>query len=137
MQDVPADLRYTPSHEWVRLEEDGTLVVGITEYAQNLLGDLVFIELPEIESEVQAGDEIAVVESVKAASDVYAPIGGEIVEVNEALIDMPGTVNNDPYGDGWLFRIKPYNEREYDKLMRAEQYREQIANEESVEDDES
>lgn len=126
MNKTPEDLKYASTHEWVRLEEDGTVTVGITDHAQEMLGDLVYVELPDLEEELRAGEECAVVESVKAASDVYAPISGEIIEVNDVLQDMPGAVNSDPYGDGWLFRIKPSNEAELDNLMSAAAYNEQI-----------
>ena len=107
MSNVPTELKYTKSHEWVRSEADGTITVGVTEHAQDLLGDMVFIELPEAGSRVSANDECAVVESVKAASDVYAPADGEITAVNEQLQDVPEQVNKDPYGEGWLFRMRP------------------------------
>jgi glycine cleavage system H protein len=122
MSDVPGDLRYTKDHEWVRVEADGNLRVGITDHAQKALGELVFVETPEIGSEVTAGDACAVVESVKAASDVYSPVGGEVVGVNEALTDAPEAVNQDPYGDGWLFLIKPGNSSEVDPLLDAAKY---------------
>lgn len=127
MSNVPSDLLYTKSHEWVRREADGTVTVGITHHAQELLGDLVFVETPEVGSNFDAGDDCAVVESVKAASDVYAPIGGEVVESNELLANAPETINAEPYGDGWIFRIKPSDAAELDDLMDAEAYSEQIA----------
>jgi glycine cleavage system H protein len=105
MSQIPEDLRYTKSHEWVRMDGDEA-VVGITDHAQELLGDLVFVELPEVGRQVQASEEFGVVESVKAASDVYAPLAGEVTAVNEALTDAPETINNDPYGDGWMVRIR-------------------------------
>jgi len=107
MSELPGDLLYTSEHEWLRREEDGTVTVGITDHAQGALGDLVYVELPEVGQEVEAGGEMAVVESVKAASDVYAPISGEVVAVNESLADDPEQVNADPYGDGWIVRIAP------------------------------
>ena len=107
MSELPGDLRYTDEHEWLRQEEDGTVTIGITDHAQSALGDLVYVELPEVGQDVEAGGEMAVVESVKAASDVYAPVGGEVVAVNEALSDDPEKVNADPYGDGWIVRLKP------------------------------
>ena len=107
MSELPGDLRYTDEHEWLRPEEDGTVTVGITDHAQSALGDLVYVELPEVGQEIEEGGEMAVVESVKAASDVYAPVGGEVVAVNEALSDDPEKVNADPYGDGWIVRLKP------------------------------
>lgn len=130
MSNIPSDLRFAKTHEWVRQEEDGTLTVGISDYAQSLLGDLVFVELAEIENEVKAGDDCSVVESVKAASDIYAPVSGEIVEVNEALDDSPEIVNTDPYGDGWLFKLRPVDKDEIAELLDAESYAEHIAAEE-------
>ncbi|MBS9780036.1 MAG: glycine cleavage system protein GcvH [Moraxellaceae bacterium] len=128
MSNVPAELKYVASHEWLRKEEDGTITVGITEHAQDLLGDIVFVELPEVGDEVSADDEVAVVESVKAASDVYAPIAGEIVAINENLEDEPEMVNSDPYGDGWFFRIKPKNDADYDSqfILTADEYKEEL-----------
>ena len=120
MSQIPADLKYVASHEWLRQEADGTLTIGITDHAQDLLGDIVYVELPEVGATVEADDEIAVVESVKAASDVYAPIAGEIIEINNALIDAPETINSDPYGDGWFFKIRPDNADDYDGLMDAD-----------------
>ena len=107
MGELPGDLEYTAEHEWLRKEEDGTVTIGITDHAQSALGDLVYVELPEVGQEVETGGEMAVVESVKAASDVYAPISGEVVEVNEELSDDPEKINADPYGDGWIVRIRP------------------------------
>lgn len=112
MSELPGDLRYTDEHEWLRQEEDGTVTVGITDHAQNALGDLVYVELPEIGQEVEAGGEMAVVESVKAASDVYAPVGGEVVAVNDSLTDDPERINGDPYGDGWIVRLNPSGGRD-------------------------
>ncbi|WP_166109738.1 glycine cleavage system protein GcvH [Pseudoalteromonas sp. Z9A5] len=122
MSNIPSELKYAPSHEWVRSEGDGTFTVGISEHAQELLGDMVFVELPEVGDAVDAGEDCAVAESVKAASDIYAPISGEIVAINEELEDSPETVNNDAYGDGWLFRIKASDESELDNLLDAEGY---------------
>ena len=107
MSNVPAELKYIASHEWLRLEDDGTVTVGITDHAQDLLGDVVFVELPDVGDTIAVDDEISVVESVKAASDVYAPISGEVVAINEALEDDPEIINSDPYGEGWFFRMKP------------------------------
>ncbi len=126
MSNTPADLKYVASHEWLRLEDDGVVTVGITEHAQDLLGDIVYVELPEVGANVEADDEIAVVESVKAASDVYAPIAGEIVEINEALVDAPETINQDPYGEGWFFKIKPANVDDYNNLMDADEYQDSL-----------
>ena len=106
MSNIPADLKYVASHEWLKLEDDGIITVGITDHAQDLLGDVVFVELPEVGRTVSADEEIAVVESVKAASDVYAPIAGEIVEINDELVDSPELANEDPYGKAWFFKIK-------------------------------
>ena len=130
MSEIPGELRYASSHEWVRMEEDGTAVIGITQHAQDALGDLVFVELPEVGDSVEVGDEAGVVESVKAASDIYAPVSGEIVAVNENLEDSPELVNQDPYGDGWLFRVKVANTEEWDELLTADQYSEQLESEE-------
>lgn len=126
MSNIPAELKYVASHEWLRQEDDGTITVGITEHAQDLLGDIVYVELPEVGENVSADDEIAVVESVKAASDVYAPISGEIVAINEELEDAPETINTDPYGDGWFFRIKPDNAEDFDGLLSADDYKNEL-----------
>jgi glycine cleavage system H protein len=107
MSELPGDLRYTSEHEWLRKEDDGSVTIGITDHAQAALGDLVYVELPELDQDVESGDEMAVVESVKAASDVYAPIAGTVIEINEILADDPEKINEDPYGDGWIVRIRP------------------------------
>ncbi|HEX6260522.1 MAG TPA: glycine cleavage system protein GcvH [Woeseiaceae bacterium] len=107
MSELPGDLRYTSEHEWLRKEEDGSVTIGITDHAQSALGDLVFVELPEMGQELEAGGEMAVVESVKAASDVYAPVSGTVLEVNSALADDPEKINADPYGEGWIVRMQP------------------------------
>ncbi|RUO75319.1 glycine cleavage system protein GcvH [Idiomarina seosinensis] len=122
MSNIPADLKYASTHEWVRDEGDGTFTIGITEHAQDLLGDMVFVELPDVGDKVETGDDIAVAESVKAASDIYAPISGEVVAVNEELEDSPETVNNDPFGDGWLFKIKAEDSSELQNLLDADAY---------------
>ena len=122
MSNIPSDLKYVASHEWLRLEADGTITVGITDHAQDALGDVVFVELPEVGTTVEADQEIAVVESVKAASDVYAPISGEIVAVNTELESSPELVNSAPYTDGWLFSIKASDESELASLLDAEGY---------------
>lgn len=127
MSDIPSELRFADSHEWVEMLEDGLVRVGISDHAQEQLGDLVFVELPEEDAEITKGEACAVVESVKAASDVYAPVTGEIVGINEALADSPETINNDPYGDGWLFTVKPSDEGELDELMDAEAYAEHVS----------
>ena len=124
MSNIPAELRYSESHEWAELLDDGLVRVGISDHAQEQLGDLVFVELPEEGTEVSKGEACAVVESVKAASDIYSPISGEVVKVNEALTDTPEMVNNDSYGDGWLFTIKPSDVDELEELMDADAYRE-------------
>ncbi len=122
----PEALRYTATHEWIRLEPDGSLTVGITDFAQDMLGELVFVELPEPGRRLKAGEESAVVESVKAASDVYAPVGGEVIEANRALVDEPNRVNKDPYG-AWLYRIKPEGPPDLSKLLDADAYRRGLA----------
>lgn len=122
MSDTPSELRYASSHEWTRQEADGTVTVGITNHAQDALGDVVFVELPEVGRQVRAGEECAVVESVKAASDIYAPVSGEVLAANEALVDTPELLNNDPYGAAWLFRIQPTDAGELDQLLDAEGY---------------
>ena len=126
MSEIPTDLKYRESHEWVREDDAEGVAVGITDHAQAELGDMVFIELPEPGMSYAQGDACAVVESVKAASDIYAPLSGEVVEVNEALEDDPGLVNNDPYGDGWLFRLEPSDPSELEGLMDADAYSEAI-----------
>ncbi len=126
MSDVPAELRYTKSHEWVREEDDGTVTVGITDHAQGLLGDLVFVELPEVGADMAVDDACCVIESVKAASDVYMPISGEIVEVNELLNDEPEIINSSPFDDGWIFKVQPSAEQELDNLMDADSYQAEI-----------
>ncbi|CAM3863300.1 MULTISPECIES: glycine cleavage system protein GcvH [Xenorhabdus] len=123
MSHVPVELKYTESHEWVRSEGNGEYTVGITEHAQNLLGDMVFVDLPEIGTEVNSGDDCAVVESVKAASDIYAPVSGKIIAVNPDLESSPELVNSEPYNEGWLFRIKITDESELANLLDAESYR--------------
>lgn len=121
MSNVPTELKYTKSHEWVAIDGD-TATVGITDHAQDLLGDMVFIELPEVGDTLEAGKECAVVESVKAASDVYSPLSGEVVEVNETLTDSPETVNSEPYSGGWLFKVKMSNAAEADGMLDAAAY---------------
>lgn len=124
MSDTPEDLYYASSHEWVKPGDDGVATVGISDYAQNELGDVVFVELPEVGIQVSARDEVSVVESVKTASDIYAPVSGEIVAVNEDLNDSPETINSSPYDDGWIFKIRMSNEEELKELLGAEEYRE-------------
>lgn len=122
MSNIPANLKYASSHEWLRADGDGVYTVGITEHAQELLGDMVFVELPEVGDTVGQGDDCAVAESVKAASDIYAPVSGEIVAVNDALSDSPELVNSSPYEDGWMFKIKIANEAELSALLDAAGY---------------
>jgi glycine cleavage system H protein len=129
---IPTDLRYAETHEWVRLQEDGIVTVGITDHAQHLLGDLVFVELPEVGRTLSAAESCAVVESVKAASDVYSPVDGVIVEVNELLADNPELINEDPYGEGWILRLK--TSAKLDGLLDAAAY-EAIAVDEDEDDD--
>jgi glycine cleavage system H protein len=128
--DVPNELSYTESHEWVRVDEDGIATIGITDHAQEMLGDLVFVELPEVGTELGVGSECAVVESVKAASDVYSPVSGEVVEANEVLADAPETINQDAYEEGWIFRVRLSNPAEVDALMDADSYAEHCEAEE-------
>lgn len=130
MSNVPVELKYTKDHEWIRVMDDGNLMIGITEHAQDLLGDMVFIETPESGSKFEAGQSCAVVESVKAASDVYCPIAGEVIEGNEALADAPEMVNSDPFEGGWLFKVKPDDASSIDELMDADAYTELLASEE-------
>lgn len=131
MSNIPRELRYLSSHEWVRLEEDGqTATIGITDHAQDLLGDVVFVELPELDSVISAGDEAGVVESVKAASDIFSPVSGTVIEINEALEDSPELVNSDPYDDGWFFKIKLSDVDEFDTLLGADEYAEVCESEE-------
>ncbi|ARD43226.1 MULTISPECIES: glycine cleavage system protein GcvH [Colwelliaceae] len=122
MSNIPSELKYATSHEWVRNEGNGVVTVGITEHAQGLLGDMVFVELPEVGDTVSTGDDVAVAESVKAASDIYAPVTGEVIEVNEDLEDSPELVNSDAFGDGWLFKLKIEDEGELENLLDAEGY---------------
>ena len=122
MSKIPSELRYVASHEWVRTESDGTVTVGITEHAQDLLGDMVFVELPDVDDEISTGDDVAVAESVKAASDIYAPISGKVIEVNEDLEDSPELVNSDAFGAGWLFKVQLDDASELDALLDAEGY---------------
>jgi glycine cleavage system H protein len=129
MSDIPVDLKYAKTHEWAHMNDDGSVTVGISDSAQDQLGDMVFVEVPETGQSVAAEEACAVVESVKAASDVYAPIAGEIVEVNEGLADSPETVNTDVYGEGWIFRMTPTDKAQLDKLMDAETYESFLASE--------
>lgn len=122
MSNIPKDLKYNRSHEWVREDEGNVVIVGITDHAQSLLGDLVYVELPEVGKEFDIGEECCVVESVKAASDVYAPVAGTVLEVNEDLHNSPEKVNDDPYEDGWLFKLKVDNIDDLDDLVDADEY---------------
>ena len=126
MSNTPSDLKYASSHEWARLDGD-VVTVGITDHAQEALGDLVYVELPEVGDSVAAGDEAGVVESVKAASDIYAPVSGEIIAVNEALGDTPEIINTDPYNEGWIYKIRVTDVSELDNLMSGEEYDAQVA----------
>jgi glycine cleavage system H protein len=129
MSQNPSELYYAKTHEWVRREEDGTVTVGITEHAQDALGDVVYVETPEVGDSIAAGDQAGVVESVKAASDIYAPLTGEVIAINEALEDAPETVNSDAFNDGWFFKLQPEDMSELGALMSAEEY-EQFCDEE-------
>ncbi|MCB1856763.1 MAG: glycine cleavage system protein GcvH [Gammaproteobacteria bacterium] len=129
MSNIPPELRYAKSHEWIRDEGDGTATVGITDHAQEKLGDLVFVELPEPGTQFTQGVECAVVESVKAASDIYSPVGGEVVAVNEELNDAPETVNDDPFGGGWIFKIKMSDSAQLAALLDADDYAQLLASE--------
>ncbi len=127
MSEIPEDLRFTAQHEWVRENDDGTVEVGITDHAQTSLGDLVFVELPEADAQFARGDACAVVESVKAASDVYAPLSGAVVAANAALADAPERVNEDPYGEGWIFKLRLENAIELEELLSPEAYQQLLA----------
>lgn len=129
MSETPADLKYIETHQWVRVADDGTATVGITDFAQAQLGDIVFVEVPEVGAAVNGGEEAAVAESVKSASDVFSPVTGEVLAVNEKLEDEPELVNEDPYGEGWLFRVKLADAGELDGLMDATAYAEHAASE--------
>ena len=122
MSEVPDNLKYTSEHEWLRLEDDGTVTLGITDHAQQALGELVYVELPETERELAQGDACAVVESVKAASDVYSPLAGQVLSANDALADTPELVNDKPYSDGWLVTLRPADPQSLDELMDADAY---------------
>jgi glycine cleavage system H protein len=122
MSEVPDNSRYTREHEWLRLDDDGSITVGITDHAQEALGELVFVETPETGAQFATGDACAVVESVKAASDIYCPVGGEVTEINESLADEPELVNSSPYENGWIFKLRPDDATVLDELMSAEDY---------------
>ena len=129
MSQTPSELRYAITHEWARREDDGTVTVGITDHAQEALGDVVFVELPEVGTVFAAADDAGVVESVKAASDVYAPMGGEVIAINSMLEDEPETVNSDPYNDGWFYKLQPADTSDLDALLSAEDYQQQCEDE--------
>ncbi len=129
MSEIRNELKYLPSHEWARVEEDGTVTIGISDHAQDSLGDVVFVEVPEVGSTVSKCEEAGVVESVKAASDIYSPVSGEVIAVNEALEDAPETVNASPYDDGWFFRVKPDDTAELDDALDADGYRNAVESE--------
>lgn len=127
MSEIPADLKYIETHQWVRVADDGTATVGITDFAQEQLGDVVYIGLPEVGETVRGGEEAGVAESVKSASDVFSPVTGEVIAINEALEEEPEIVNDDPYGEGWMFRVKLADKGELDGLMDADAYGESLA----------
>ena len=124
MSDIPGDLKFLSSHEWARVEADGTITIGISDYAQDLLGDIVFVELPEVGQSVDAENDTAIVESVKAASDIYSPLSGEVIEVNSLLEDQPEIINSSPYENGWFFKLTPSDLGELDNLLSPEDYSE-------------
>ena len=124
MSDIPGDLKFLSSHEWARINDDGTVTIGISDHAQSQLGDIVYVELPEVGKEVEFEGDTAIVESVKAASDVYSPISGEIVETNDAIEQEPEIVNQSPFEEGWFFKIRPHNIEEFSKLLSPEEYSE-------------
>ena len=136
MSEIPEDLKYSDSHQWVRDEGNGIVTVGITDHAQNLLGDVVFVELPETNVDLEAGEDAGIVESVKAASDVYSPVTGKVIESNLVLERTPDLVNTDPYGDGWLYRIKLDDQDELETLMDADSYQECLEEDEESNEDE-
>ena len=127
MSEIPAELKYSRDHEWVRSEDDGSVLIGITDHAQQALGELVYVELPETGQTVAQGDACAVVESVKAASDVYAPLAGQVVEANQVLAEEPELVNSSPYQDGWIIRLEPASQAELEELLTAEAYEQFLA----------
>lgn len=129
MSDIPSELKYSKEHEWVRIDDDGNAIIGITDHAQELLGDMVYVELPEVGNSIAVEDETGVVESVKAASDIYAPVSGEIIEVNEDLVDEPESINTQPYEAGWLFKVEMANESDLEELLTADEYADLIADE--------
>ena len=124
MSEIPGDLKFLSSHEWARVESDGTITIGISDHAQDLLGDIVFVELPEVGQSVDAENDTAIVESVKAASDIYSPLSGEVIEVNSLLEDQPEIINSSPYEDGWFYKLTPSDMGELDNLLSPEDYSE-------------
>jgi glycine cleavage system H protein len=130
MSEIRKELKYLSSHEWARVEEDGTVTIGITDHAQEALGDVVYVEVPEVGSTVSVGEEAGVVESVKAASDIYSLVSGEVIEVNEVLQDAPETVNSSPYDEGWFFRVRPDDLAELEEALSADEYQAIIEDEE-------
>ena len=122
MKDIPGDLKFLSSHEWTRVESDGTVTIGISDHAQDLLGDIVFVELPEVGQSIDAESDTAIVESVKAASDIYSPLSGEVIEVNSLLEDQPEIINSSPYEDGWFYKLNPSDMDELDNLLSPEDY---------------
>lgn len=124
MKNIPGDLKFLSSHEWARVESDGTITIGISDHAQNLLGDIVFVELPEVGQALDAESDAAIVESVKAASDLYSPLSGEVIEINSLLEDQPEIINSSPYEDGWFFKLTPSDMSELDNLLSPEDYSE-------------
>jgi glycine cleavage system H protein len=126
MSEIRSELKYLSSHEWARIEEDGTVTIGITDYAQNSLGDVVYVECPEVGDNIVAGEQVAVVESVKAASDIYAALSGEVIAVNERLAETPEIVNESPYDDGWFFKIRPNELEELNNALDSQAYEEQL-----------
>ncbi|MBW3588898.1 MAG: glycine cleavage system protein GcvH [Actinobacteria bacterium] len=133
MPNTPSDLRYTREHEWARLEDDGRITIGITDYAQDQLGDIVYLQLPEQGADVSAGEPMGEVESTKSVSDIYSPVSGKVAEVNSEVVETPEAVNQDPYGEGWLIGVDPSDPTEFDGLMTAEEY-EQFLTEEAGEE---
>ena len=129
MKEIPGDLRFLKSHEWARLEDGGRVVIGISDHAQSALGDLVYVELPNVGDQVEAGNGVAVVESLKAASDVYTPVSGKVIEINEALNDAPETINADAFGDGWLFVVQADDASQLDELLAPDDYAAQLEDE--------
>ena len=127
MSDTPSNLKFTTSHEWIRFDGDDLYTVGISDHAQELLGDMVFVDLPDVDDDVALGDDCAVAESVKAASDIYAPLTGVVVAINEELEDSPELLNSDPYHDGWLFQVKAADQAEYEQLLTVQEYETSLA----------